>query len=138
MVPIAVGMPPRSAATGFDHSANAFDPVNRQSHFARHGLSIETGTNPACIRAERQTSNVTKYISFYRSPLASARFTDRTLDDLYARQARGDATERRQLAGLPLLWMRRYVVLNERLKNWTMSPSHFLYQDRPDVWLTPE
>jgi peptide/nickel transport system substrate-binding protein len=97
------------------------------------------------------TSNFTKYISFDRSPLASARFTDRTLDDLYDRQARAvDAAERRQLVrqfetraleqayAVPLLWMRRYVVLNDRLKNWTMSPSHFLYQDLSDVWLTPE
>jgi peptide/nickel transport system substrate-binding protein len=97
------------------------------------------------------TSNFFKYISFDRSPLSSSRFTDRTLDDLYDRQARAvDHAERRALVrafearaleqgyAVPLLWMHRYVVLNERVKNWTMSPSHFLYQDLSDVWLTPE
>jgi peptide/nickel transport system substrate-binding protein len=97
------------------------------------------------------TTNFLKYISFDRSPLASSRLTDRTLDDLYDRQGRAvDKAERRTLVrafekraleeayAVPLLWMRRYVVLNERVRNWTNSPSHFIYQDLSDVWLAPE
>jgi peptide/nickel transport system substrate-binding protein len=97
------------------------------------------------------TLNLIKYLSFDRSPVSSARFTDRTLDDLYDRQARtADAAERRLLVrqferraleqsyAVPLLWMRRMVVLNDRVRNWTMSPSHFIYQDLSEVWLAPE
>ena len=50
-------------------------------------------------------------------------FEQRALEEAYA---------------VPLLWMRRYVVLNERVRNWTNSPSHFIYQDLSDVWLAPE
>jgi peptide/nickel transport system substrate-binding protein len=101
--------------------------------------------------ADDPTSALVKYISSDRSPVSAARFTDRTLDDLYDRQARTVAKDERiqlirtfetrlfdQAYAVPLYWWRRIVVTNARVQGWTMSPSHMIYQDLAEVWLASE
>jgi peptide/nickel transport system substrate-binding protein len=101
--------------------------------------------------ADDPTSALVKYISSDRSPVSAARFTDRTLDDLYDQQIHEVNKDPRmklirqfetrlfdQSYAVPLLWWKRIVVVNTRVQGWTMSPSHMIYQDLGDVWLAPD
>ena len=36
---------------------------------------------------------------------------------------------------VPLLWWNRIIVTAEKFKGWNVSPSHYIGQDRADVWL---
>lgn len=91
-----------------------------------------------------------KFISADRAPppLNSARFTDRTLDQLFDRQYRmTDAAQRRALLRqfearmfeqayfAPLFWFQRIVVTSSALRGWHITPSHLLNQDLAEVWL---
>ncbi|BBK34052.1 peptide/nickel transport system substrate-binding protein [Stella humosa] len=91
-----------------------------------------------------------KYISTDRSPQAFSRHTDRKLDELFDLQAKTtDQAERRKLIrelefraldqayAVPFLYWHRIVVMNQRVRNWSMSPFHMIYQDLGDVWLRP-
>lgn len=97
------------------------------------------------------TTGLVKFLSADRWTTASNKFDDNRLNELYLQQARTlDKAERRRLVReferivleeahtLPLFWWHRIVVTNARLKGWTMSPSHMIYQTLEDVWLTPE
>ena len=94
------------------------------------------------------TTGLPKFLSADKWPVASGVFNDPQLDELYAKQsATTDADQRRALVRqfeartmeqaycVPILWWHRIVVMNERVKGWTMSPSHMIYQDLADVWL---
>ena len=95
------------------------------------------------------TTSLVKFLSADKWPVASVKFVDPVLDDLYAQQARtADKAARKAIVRqfeervteqnfvLPILWWRRIVVLNTAVKGWTMSPSNMIYQDLADVWLT--
>ncbi len=98
------------------------------------------------------TNVLVKYISTDRAPEVSiTRHTDRELDALFDKQAETiDKAERMKLVrqfetrlfdqayGVPILWWQRIVVMNSRVKGWSMSPTHMIYQDLADVWLAPE
>jgi peptide/nickel transport system substrate-binding protein len=46
--------------------------------------------------------------------------------------------ERRALSeayAVPFLWWNRLVATSTRIKNWHMTPSHYLEQDLTEVWL---
>jgi peptide/nickel transport system substrate-binding protein len=43
-----------------------------------------------------------------------------------------------QAYAVPLLWWQRIVVMNKRVRGWSMAPTHMIYQDLRDVWLAPE
>ncbi|MEJ1936981.1 ABC transporter substrate-binding protein, partial [Nostoc sp. NIES-2111] len=92
-----------------------------------------------------------KYLSSDRSPSSRSGITDRQLDGLFDEQSRTvDKTERKRLIrefekqvfdlsfSTPILWWQRIVVTNKRVRNYTMSPSHMVYQHLADVWLAPE
>ena len=91
-----------------------------------------------------------KYLSMERAtpPLNSARYTDRTIDQLFDRQYRTtDPAARRALLRqiearvfeqayfAPLFWFQRIVVTASSLKGWQITPSHLLNQDLAEVWL---
>ncbi len=93
-------------------------------------------------------TGVIKYISTDRSPQAFSRHTDRKLDELFDLQAKTtDKVERRRLIreletraldqayAVPFLYWHRIVVMNQKVRNWSMSPFHMIYQDLGDVWL---
>jgi peptide/nickel transport system substrate-binding protein len=97
------------------------------------------------------TTGLVKFLSADRWSTASNKFDDRKLNDLYLAQARTlDKAERHRLVRefekmtleeantLPLFWWDRIVVHNARVKGWTMSPSHMIYQSLEDVWLAPQ
>jgi peptide/nickel transport system substrate-binding protein len=92
-----------------------------------------------------------KYISSDRSPVSRSRIIDRDLDRLFDQQVQTtDRAQRKQLIrqfenrlfeqsfSFPILWWQRILVLNRRVQNYTMSPSHMPYQSLADVWLSEE
>jgi peptide/nickel transport system substrate-binding protein len=97
------------------------------------------------------TNVLVKYVSFDKAEVATARATDRELDRLFDAQAREtDRDTRKRLVrqfesrameqsyAVPLLWWQRIVVMNQRVRGWSMAPTHMIYQDLRDVWLAPE
>ncbi|UFN48428.1 ABC transporter substrate-binding protein [Roseomonas sp. OT10] len=94
------------------------------------------------------TNVLVKYISYDRAEVAVARATDRELDRLFDEQAKTiDTAERKKLVrqfesrlleqsyAVPILWWQRIVVMNSRVRGWSMAPTHMIYQDLGDVWL---
>jgi peptide/nickel transport system substrate-binding protein len=88
-----------------------------------------------------------RWLSADISPANRARYVDRTLDSLYARQKllpdaertlAVRAFERRMMEeayAVPLLWWQRIVAVTPRVQGWSMSPSHLINQDLERVWL---
>ena len=97
------------------------------------------------------TTGLLKYASADRAPENRTFAIDRKLDAMYDEQARTlDPAKRRRIVreleayalekayAVPLLHWTRIVVLNNRVRGWTMSPLHMIYQDLSDVWLAPK
>jgi peptide/nickel transport system substrate-binding protein len=93
---------------------------------------------------------LSKFLSVDRSSTNYARFTDRTLDELYDQQTREqDPEKRKQLiwqferrvldeqAYVALTpWWQRIVPHSSKMRGWEILPSHYLNQDLSDVWLS--
>jgi peptide/nickel transport system substrate-binding protein len=91
-----------------------------------------------------------KFISFDKNSSNYARYTDRTLDDLYEKQTReSDPEKRKQLVWeferrvldeqayiVMTPWWQRIIPHSAKLKGWKILPSHYLNQDLTNVWLT--
>ncbi len=97
------------------------------------------------------TTGLVKFLSGDRWSTASNKFDDSKLNEHYLAQGRTiDKAERRRLVRafekltleeaytLPINWWERIVVHNTRVRGWTMSPSHQIYQTLEDVWLAPQ
>jgi len=97
------------------------------------------------------TTGLVKFLSQTRYPVSSSRFEDPELDRLYIAQwSAPDAATRRKLVReferrtmeqsyvVPLLWWYRIIATSPRVHGWTISPSHMIYQDLAQVWLTPQ
>lgn len=97
------------------------------------------------------TTGLVKFLSADRWTTASNKFDDKKLNELYLAQAgTTDAAKRKgyirefekitleEAYTIPIFWWHRIVVINQRVKGWTMSPSHMIYQTLEDVWLTPQ
>jgi peptide/nickel transport system substrate-binding protein len=80
--------------------------------------------------------------------MSYSRHADKKLDELYERQNRTlDVAECERLVqeadryiltqayAVPVLWWNRIIVHNEKIKGWSMSPSHFQGTDLVEVWL---
>jgi peptide/nickel transport system substrate-binding protein len=70
------------------------------------------------------------------------------MDELFEQQARElDMDTRKSLIremetiamedayNIPTIWWHRIIVHHDQLKNWHISPSHYLNQDLSEVWL---
>ncbi len=90
-----------------------------------------------------------KFISTDRNPANYGRYTDRTLDDLYDKQARATNPEERKALLrqfekrlldeeahylLTLQW-HRIIPHSARVKGWQITPSHYLNNQLDTVWL---
>jgi peptide/nickel transport system substrate-binding protein len=97
------------------------------------------------------TTGLVKFLSADRWSTASNKFDDTRLNELYLKQAGTiDPVERKKYIRefekitleeantIPIFWWHRIVVTNQRVKGWTMSPSHMIYQSLEEVWLGPE
>jgi peptide/nickel transport system substrate-binding protein len=88
------------------------------------------------------------YLSKSRSPRNMSRNEAPDVDGLYDKMkaattdadriAQAHDVQRAILSGsysVPLLWYNRIVAHSSALKNWTITPSHFVGQNLADVWL---
>jgi peptide/nickel transport system substrate-binding protein len=94
--------------------------------------------------------HLAKFLSVDRNSSNYARFTDRTLDDLYDKQTREtDPEKRKQLVWqferrvldeqayiVMTPWWQRIIPHSAKMKGWKILPSHYLNQDLANVWLT--
>jgi peptide/nickel transport system substrate-binding protein len=101
-----------------------------------------------CDFMDEPNLQLIKYISADRSPINYAGYVDRKLDELYDRQS-GELDKAKRIAVLreferhaleqsyiiPTIWWHRIIVANKKLKDWEITPSHYLNQDLADVWL---
>ena len=101
-----------------------------------------------CDFMDEPNLQLIKYISADRSPINYAGYIDRKLDELYDRQS-GELDRGKRIAALreferhvleqayivPTIWWHRIIVANKKLRDWEITPSHYLNQDLADVWL---
>jgi peptide/nickel transport system substrate-binding protein len=115
------------------------------------GLTYEAIVDAEAPYNDDPSTIMPKYLSADRSPSSRSGITDRDLDRLFDQQSRTlDKTERRRLIrefekrvfdlsfSTPILWWQRIVVTNKRVRNYTISPSHMVYQHLADIWLASE
>jgi len=93
---------------------------------------------------------LSKFLSTDRSSTNYARFTDRTLDEIYDKQTREqDPEKRKQLiwqfekrvldeqAYVALTpWWQRIIPHSSKMQGWNILPSHYLNQQLDNVWLS--
>lgn len=110
--------------------------------------NYEVGLDYNCDAVDDPNLQLLKYISADKSTINYARFEDRKLDELYAKQ-KGELDPKKRYAilrefekhaltqayAVPTIWWHRIVITWKQLKGWHMSPSHYLNQDLTDVWL---
>ncbi len=94
--------------------------------------------------------HLAKFLSVDLNSGNYAKFTDRTLDDLYNKQTREtDPEKRKQLVWqferraldeqaycVMTPWWQRIIPHSAKMKGWKILPSHYLNQDLSNVWLT--
>ena len=90
-----------------------------------------------------------KFQSTHKSPANYSRYTDKALDELFIKQGRaGDMEERKryirdfekrlvdeEVHYLYTLQWNRIIPHNSKVKNWTITPSHYLNDQLDAVWL---
>jgi peptide/nickel transport system substrate-binding protein len=126
---------------------------HRQVETAQYREAIRSGNFDVAIDytnaiLEDPSLTLTRYVS--GSPDNPSGSADAEIDALFEQQKRETDPQKRrvlvkklearvltQAYQTPLLWWRRTVALNARVRGWRMSPSHFLGQDLAEVWLEP-
>jgi peptide/nickel transport system substrate-binding protein len=109
---------------------------------------LEAGLDFACDFMDEPSIQLIKYISSDKSSINYTGSSDETLDRLYEEQSRElDFETRKALVRefethllteayqFPTIWWHRIIVHHDRLKNWHVTPSHYLNVDLADVWL---
>ena len=94
------------------------------------------------------TAQFSKFLTKKSSPSGYSGHTDTKIDEMYEKQRRAiDVAERTKIVRemdtyalmqaytVPLLWWQRIVVNHKKIKNWYITPSHYLWQDLATVWL---
>jgi peptide/nickel transport system substrate-binding protein len=94
--------------------------------------------------------HLAKFLSVDRNSSNYAKYTDKTLDDIFDKQTREvDPEKRKQLVwqferrvmdeqayAVVTPWWQRIIPHSAKMKGWKISPSHYLNQDLANVWLT--
>lgn len=113
--------------------------------------NYEVGVDFNCDFMDEPDLQLIKFLSKEKSSINYGRYSDATLDDLYAKQSGETNPERRkQLVwqferrvldemayAFPTIWWNRIVPHSSRLRGWKALPSHYLNQDLAGVWLAP-
>ena len=130
--------------------------VRHEQHAPRAFLDALQRDNPpfdaaldfACDYADEPNLQFARYLSHDRNATNFGQHFDRTLDNLFDRQA-GEADRRKRyelvreferralrLAYIvPVLWWQRAVVMDRNVRGWQVTPSHYVGQELADVWL---
>jgi peptide/nickel transport system substrate-binding protein len=126
-------------------------PLETASWFAdgRDTGNFEAIIAPGVEFMDDPDQTLERYIT--GSPQNWGRFSDPSVDDLFARQARSmDPAERKKLVMeiqkrvlseayyLPGLWWTRRVVHWAKVKNYVAPPNHYSNQKLQDVWLSED
>ena len=105
-----------------------------------------------CQAVVNPTLDISKFISYDRSPANYGKYIDRELDRLYDAQLREtDPVKQKALIKLfetrllgdqvlyiTTLWWHRIIPHDSRVQGWLISPSHYLNQDLAEVWVKEE
>ncbi|MBM3565922.1 MAG: ABC transporter substrate-binding protein [Alphaproteobacteria bacterium] len=110
--------------------------------------NYEAGLDFNCDYMDDPNQQLLKYISAKRSSINYGRYNDEKLDELYDKQSRAtDEKERYRLLRefekrvfdqaytYPTIWWHRIIVHWKQMKDWHVTPSHYLGQDLAGVWL---
>ncbi len=110
--------------------------------------AMEASLDFACDFMDEPSIQLIKYLSSDISTINYTNSKDPLLDDLYEAQLRElDFDARRTLIRefeahlmneayqFPTIWWHRIIVHHERMRNWHITPSHYLNQDLAEVWL---
>jgi peptide/nickel transport system substrate-binding protein len=119
-----------------------------QQKAALLGGNFDVALDANCYDTDEPDSQLRLYISNDRSPVNASHAIDRELDALFERQKRATSEADRaaiirqfehraieQGHVVPIVWWHRIVVRSSQIRGWTMSPSHYLFQDLANVWL---
>ena len=114
----------------------------------REQPAFDAALDFACDHADEPNLQLARYLSYDRTAMNASRHTDRTLDNLFDRQAgEADRRKRQELVreferralrlayAVPVLWWHRAVVMDRNVRGWHITPSHYLGQDLAEVWL---
>ena len=109
---------------------------------------LQAGLDYACDFMDEPNIQLIKYISADKSTINYTGSKDEKLDQLYEQQARELDQEKRyriirefekhlltEAYQFPTIWWHRIIVHHDTLKNWHITPSHYLNQDLAEVWL---
>ncbi len=113
------------------------------------GLNFDAVVDAYTDYQDDPTTGLVRFLSADKWPVASVKFDDPMLDDLYEQQASTiDPVARKAIVRkfearvldqsyvAVILWWHRVIVAHTALHGWTMSPSNMIYQDLRDAWLT--
>lgn len=154
----------KNRAVTFDKEAIWFIDQWRQIGLNATQKTLETGVHYKDMRSgnfqvlvysihdymDEPDIQLARFISLDKSPNNYSRYTDRVLDDLYAKQSQAmDPAERRKLCRqfqIRVLdemayvclapWRHRIVPYSAKVKGWKALPSHYLNMDLTNVWLS--
>lgn len=112
------------------------------------GEELEAGLDFHCDYMDEPNLQLIKYISSDKSSINYSGYSNPRMDELYEAQAReldvekrkGIIREMEEIAmedayNIPTIWWHRIIVHHDTLKNWHITPSHYLNQDLAEVWL---
>src|SRR5262249_60418950 len=112
------------------------------------GGNFAVGLDATCYDTDEPDNQLRISLSTDRSRVNASHAIDRELDSLFERQKRATSEsdraalirqfERRAIEQgyvVPIVWWHRIVVRQSQIRGWTMSPSHYLFQDLASVWL---
>lgn len=112
------------------------------------GEELEVGLDYHCDFMDEPNLQLIKYISSEASPINYSGYDNPKMDELFEQQARELDTEKRKSLiremeaiamedayNIPTIWWHRIIVHHDQLKNWHITPSHYLNQDLSEVWL---
>ena len=112
------------------------------------GEELEAGLDFHCDYMDEPNLQLIKYISTEKSSINYSGYDNPRVDELYEAQARELDAEKRKgyiremekiamedAYNIPTIWWHRIIVHHDTLKNWHITPSHYLNQDLSEVWL---
>jgi peptide/nickel transport system substrate-binding protein len=163
-VPEGFSFEMKNRAVTFDKEAIWFMDQWRQIGLNATQKTLETGVHYKDMRSgnfqvlvyaihdytDEPDLQFARFISLDKSPNNYSRYTDRVLDDLYAKQSQAmDPVERKKLCRqfqIRVLdemayvclapWRHRIVPYSAQVKGWKALPSHYLNADLTNVWLS--
>ncbi|MCZ6645032.1 MAG: ABC transporter substrate-binding protein [SAR324 cluster bacterium] len=117
-------------------------PKNRMTDASAYVVSMDFN----CQAVVNPTLDVSKYVSYSGSNYT--KIEDTVIDDLFDRQLREPDFDKQkallwkfqqrltsQARTFSTLWWQRAVVHSSKMKNWNITPSHYLNMGLVDVWL---